>query len=110
MRAASRDWVNSPDGAIPGVGRFRLRLGRRRAQFTYVASLGIATPEASKGATRVSAEEVAELAKQGVAVVDTRTQKEYDNEHVRGAHPRAVRREEPEGRRLRCARRTTSRR
>ena len=35
--------------------------------------------------TRVSAEEVAELAKQNVTIVDTRSQKEYDSEHVRGA-------------------------
>ncbi len=79
------DWVNSSDGVIPGVGRFRLATADAGKQFTYVASLGIATPDGVKGATRVSAEEVAELAKQGVTIVDTRTQKEYDNEHVRGA-------------------------
>ena len=54
-------------------------------QFTYVASLGITTPEAVNGVTRVSAEQVAELAKQGAIIVDTRSQKEFDNEHVRGA-------------------------
>jgi rhodanese-related sulfurtransferase len=79
------EWVNSPDGAIPGVGRFRLATADAGRQFTYVASLGIATPESINGVTRVSAEQVAELAKQGVAIVDTRTQKEYDNEHVHGA-------------------------
>jgi rhodanese-related sulfurtransferase len=79
------EWVNSPDGAIPGIGRFRLASADASRQFTYVASLGITTPDALKGVTRVSAEEVAELAKQGVTLVDTRTQKEYDNEHVRGA-------------------------
>ncbi len=79
------EWVNSPDGAIPGIGRFRLASADATRQFTYVASLGIATPDALKGVTRVSAEEVAELVKQGVTLVDTRTQKEYDNEHVRGA-------------------------
>jgi len=79
------DWVNSPDGAIPGIGRFRLASADAVRQFTYVASLGITTPEALKGVTRVSAEEVVELAKQGVTLVDTRSQKEYDNEHVRGA-------------------------
>src|SRR5664279_2560940 len=79
------DWVNSPDGAIPGIGRFRMATADAGRQFTYVASLGITTPDALKGATRVSAEEVAELAKQGVAIVDTRTQKEFDNEHIRGA-------------------------
>ncbi len=79
------EWVNSPDGAIPGVGRFRIASVDAGKQFAYVASLGIATPDALKGVTRVSAEEVADLARQNVAIVDTRTQKEYDNEHVRGA-------------------------
>jgi rhodanese-related sulfurtransferase len=79
------EWVNSPDGAIPGVGRFRMASSDAARQFTYVASLGIATPESINGVTRVSAEQVAELAKQGVMIVDTRSQKEYDNEHVRGA-------------------------
>jgi rhodanese-related sulfurtransferase/ABC-type phosphate/phosphonate transport system substrate-binding protein len=79
------DWVLSSDGMIPGVGRFRLASADASKQFTYVASLGITTPDTLKGATRVSAEEVAELGKQNVTIVDTRTQKEYDNEHVRGA-------------------------
>jgi len=79
------DWVNSPDGAIPGVGRFRMATADAGRQFTYVASLGIATPEAVNGITRVSAEQVAELSKQGVIIVDTRSQKEFDNEHIRGA-------------------------
>ncbi|HEY2560658.1 MAG TPA: rhodanese-like domain-containing protein [Caldimonas sp.] len=79
------EWVNSPDGAIPGVGRFRLATADSGRQFAYVASLGIATPESINGVTRVGAEQVAELARQGVTIVDTRTQKEYDNEHVHGA-------------------------
>jgi len=79
------DWVNSPDGAIPGVGRFRMATADAGRQFTYVASLGIATPEAVNGVTRVSAEQVAELARQGVTIVDTRSQKEFENEHIRGA-------------------------
>jgi rhodanese-related sulfurtransferase len=80
------DWVNSPDGAIAGVGRFRLASADAGRQFTYVASLGIATPESINGATRVSAEQVAELSRQGVTIADTRTQKEYESEHI----PRAV--------------------
>jgi rhodanese-related sulfurtransferase len=79
------EWVNSPDGAIPGVGRFRIATADAGRQFAYVASLGIATPDSINGVTRVSAEQVAELAKQGVMIVDTRTQKEYDSEHVHGA-------------------------
>ena len=79
------DWVASSDGSIPGVGRFRLASADAGKQFTYVASLGITTPDTLKGVVRVSAEEVAELARQGVTIVDTRSQKEYDSEHVRGA-------------------------
>jgi len=79
------DWVNSPDGAIPGIGRFRMATADATRQFTYVASLGIATPEAINGVTRVGAEQVADLGRQGATIVDTRSQKEYDNEHIRGA-------------------------
>ena len=79
------DWANSSDGVIPGIARFHAVSADAAKQFTYVASLGITTPDALKGVTRVGAEEVAELAKQGVTLVDTRTQKEYENEHVRGA-------------------------
>ncbi len=79
------DWVNSGDGMIPGIGRFRVATADAGKQFTYVASLGITTPDTIKGAKRVGAEEVAELMKQGVVVADTRSQKEYDNEHLKGA-------------------------
>src|SRR5450755_1156145 len=79
------EWVNSSDGSIPGVGRFRTATPDANRQFTYVASLGITTPEALPGVTRVGAEEVAELSKQSVTIVDTRTQKEFDSEHVKGA-------------------------
>jgi rhodanese-related sulfurtransferase len=79
------DWVSSAEGSIPGVGKLRLASADGGRQFTYVASLGITTPDTLKGATRVSAEEVAELARQNVTIVDTRSQKEYDSEHVRGA-------------------------
>ena len=58
------DWVSSGEGSIPGVGKLRLASADAGKQFTYVASLGITTPDAIKGATRVSAEEVAELARQ----------------------------------------------
>jgi rhodanese-related sulfurtransferase len=79
------DWVTSSEGSIPGVGKLRLASADAGKQFTYVASLGITTPDTLKGVTLVSAEEVAELAKQAVTIVDTRSQKEYDSEHVRGA-------------------------
>ena len=79
------NWVLLRDSVIPGVGRFRLASADADKQFSYVASLGITTPDALKGATRVSAEEVAELGKQNAVIVDTRTQREYNIEHIRGA-------------------------
>jgi rhodanese-related sulfurtransferase len=79
------EWVNSPEGVIPGVGKFRVATADASKAFTYVASLGITTPDVVQGVTRVGAEEVAELGKQNVPIIDTRSQKEYDSEHVRGA-------------------------
>ncbi|MBV9892437.1 MAG: PhnD/SsuA/transferrin family substrate-binding protein [Rhizobacter sp.] len=79
------EWVNSPDGVIPGVGRFRIATADAKQQFTYVASLGIATPESINGVVRVNAEQVVELGRQGVTIVDTRSKNEYESEHIRGA-------------------------
>ena len=79
------EWVNSAEGAIPGIGKFRVASADASKAFTYVASLGITTPDAVQGVTRVGAEEVAELARQNVPIIDTRSQKEFDSEHVRGA-------------------------
>jgi rhodanese-related sulfurtransferase len=78
-------WINSQDGTIPGSGRFRLAGPQSRQNFTYVASLGITTPDKINGATTVGAEQVADLARAGAVVVDTRSQKEFESEHVRGA-------------------------
>lgn len=78
------EWV-SQDGVIPGIGKLRVAPADAGKQFTYVASLGITTPDRLEGVTRVGADEVAELLKQGAAVVDTRSQKEFDSEHIRGA-------------------------
>ena len=88
------EWVNSADGAIPGIGKLRLASADAGKQFTYVASLGITTPDTLKGVTRVSAEEVAELARQNV-------------DHRRHAQPEGIRQRAREGRgpRLRISRR-----
>jgi rhodanese-related sulfurtransferase len=79
------EWINSPDSAVAGAGRFRLASAGAAKQFIYVASLGITAPDAIQGVTRVSAETAADLVKQDVTFVDTRSQKEFDNEHIRGA-------------------------
>ena len=79
------EWVNSSDGSIGGAGRFKVAPPDAAAKFSYVASLGIATPEEIKGAKRVGADEVAELARRNVTIADTRSQKEYDSEHIKGS-------------------------
>lgn len=78
-------WMASPDGVIPGTGRFHAATASARGEFSYVASLGITTPEATPGATTVGAEQVAKLVGQRATIVDTRSAKEYDSEHLRGA-------------------------
>ena len=78
-------WANSPDGAITGIGRFKVAGPDARKQFVYIASLGITTPDTLSGATTVSADKVAELVRDKVVVVDTRTEKEFEAEHIRGA-------------------------
>lgn len=78
------EWMNSTEG-IGGQGRFRPVSADLAKKFTYVASLGITTPDAVQGVTRVSAEAAADLARQNVVLVDTRSQKEFDSERIRGA-------------------------
>jgi len=78
-------WMNSPDGVIPGTGRFKPAAEAARGEFAYVASLGITTPDAINGVTTVAADRVASLARDGATIVDTRSAKEFDSEHIRGA-------------------------
>ena len=78
-------WVNSADGIIPGTGRFQVAAAQAPGDFTYVASLGITTPDTIPGVTTVGADQVATLARSGVAIVDTRSAKEFESEHIKGA-------------------------
>ena len=84
---------------IPGVAR--LRPTSDAAPYEYVASLGIFTPAELTGVQRVTARAAYELAEKGAKLVDVRTEKEYATKHARGAVNLPVRREEPEGNRLR---------
>lgn len=79
------DWINSPDSEVIGPGRLRLAGADGAKLFTYVASLGITTPDTIPGVVRVTAEGAAELAQKEAVLVDTRSQKEFDNERIRGA-------------------------
>ena len=94
-------WLRSPDGVISGIGGFKLAGPDSAARFAYVASLGIATPDALTGVKRVTAWQVAALLGQStdpltgpptgpstgqpVVVVDTRSAKEFASEHIKGA-------------------------
>jgi len=83
VKAATLQWVTSPDFIVPGVGRFRSATDA--APYEYVASLGIFTPAELSGVKRVSAREAMELADQGARLIDVRTEKEYAARHARGA-------------------------
>jgi rhodanese-related sulfurtransferase len=80
-------WATSVPPAIPGLSAFQPVSRLYDEKFAYVASLGILTPDALAGVTRVSAEQVRELAaKSGIVIVDTRSSREFGQEHI----PKAV--------------------
>ena len=78
-------WVKSPDGVIPGADHFQPAGPKARDDFTYVASLGITTPDTLAGVTTVGAAQAADVARSGAVIVDTRTEKEFASEHLPGA-------------------------
>ncbi len=78
-------WLSSNDAKLSGYGKLQPATEADEDQYRYIASLGILTPQAVQGATVVAATEVARLIASGVAVVDTRSQKEFDHEHIAGA-------------------------
>lgn len=84
-RKALLSWVNSPAANGAGLGRLREAGSDDKAQYNYIAALGILTPTALPGATRVSAQQVDEMMHKGALVVDTRTLKEFKSEHIEGA-------------------------
>jgi ABC-type phosphate/phosphonate transport system substrate-binding protein/rhodanese-related sulfurtransferase len=55
------------------------------AEYEYVSTLGYFTPRVLDGVKIVSADEVGELLKKGVALYDTRSEEEYRQGHIRGA-------------------------
>lgn len=85
-RAKLVQWATANPSPIPSAGIFRAASSTSDEQFAYVASLGIVTPEALAGATRVVASEVRDLmGKPNVVVVDTRSAREYELKHIPGA-------------------------
>ena len=78
-------WLGSSDAKLSGYGKLQPATAADEEQYRYIASLGILTPAAIQGATVVAAAEVARLIASGVVAVDTRSQKEFEHEHIAGA-------------------------
>jgi rhodanese-related sulfurtransferase/ABC-type phosphate/phosphonate transport system substrate-binding protein len=78
-------WLHSSEAGLSGFGKMQVTTEADDEQYRYIASLGILTPSALAGATVVGADEVARLLASGATPVDTRTAKEYENEHIPGA-------------------------
>lgn len=84
-RKALLSWVNSPAANRAGLGRLQEATAADREQYNYIAALGILTPVTLPGVTLVNAQQVDEMMRKGAVAVDTRTLKEYENEHITGA-------------------------
>ena len=76
-------WATDPTSPMVSIASFRAAAQGSEQGYGYVASLGIVTPDRLAGAQLVSADQVRELiAKGGVVVVDTRSQREFAAEHI----------------------------
>ena len=83
VRRAVMQWLASPDNLVPNAGR--VVSASNAAPYEYVAGLGLFTPNAPKGVTRVTARQAFELSQKGARLVDVRTEREYNTKHARGA-------------------------
>jgi rhodanese-related sulfurtransferase len=82
-RAKLESWFTGPTGAMSGIGKVAYRSDA--ANYKYVSALGNWTPSQLPGVQLVTAPEVLGLMQRGVAVVDVRTAKEFNEKHIRGA-------------------------
>lgn len=75
-------WATAPEGVLPGQPALAAASADGEQKLVYLASLGIHTPDALDGVTRVSAEDVAKLiaGNEKPALVDTRSAQEFNNE------------------------------
>ncbi|MEN3366134.1 MAG: hypothetical protein V7606_3408 [Burkholderiales bacterium] len=78
-------WIAAGESGGNGFGKLIVATDADDEQYRYIASLGILTPATLPGATVVGAAEVAKLIGSGVTPVDTRTAKEFENEHINGS-------------------------
>lgn len=78
-------WLASNDAEQAGLGKLVASSSADEGQYRYIASLGILTPGSIAGVATVAAAEVQKLATSGAVLVDTRSAKEFDQEHIKGA-------------------------
>ncbi len=78
-------WLASNDADQAGLGKLQASSEADESQYQYIASLGILTPANIPGVQTVAANEVQKLSTSGAILVDTRSAKEFDQEHIKGA-------------------------
>lgn len=77
LRERLAQWAGSGASGIQG-----LRSSPDLNGYTYVAGLGNFTPAQLPGVQRVTAEQAADLIRQGAVMVDVRSEKEYKARHI----------------------------
>ncbi|MBC3935421.1 rhodanese-like domain-containing protein [Undibacterium rugosum] len=78
-------WLSGSDAEAAGLGKMVTTSSADETQYAYIAALGILTPKVISGVATVGSAEVQKLAASGAVLVDTRSVKEYDQEHIKGA-------------------------
>ena len=78
-------WITSADAESAGLGKMQPASLADESLYRYIASLGILTPPTIPGVTTVDTPMVQRLIAAGITAVDTRSQKEFEQERIRGA-------------------------
>lgn len=82
VRARLSAWFAAPPA---GVGLPPTKFKPEAGEYKRVSELGLFTPTALPGVTRVSARDAQKLQAQGALLIDTRTEKEFAARHIPGA-------------------------
>ena len=87
LQAKIARWATAPEGVLPGQPALAAASADGERKLVYLASIGIHTPDALDGVTRVSAQDVAKLiaGSEKPVLVDTRSAQEFNNETIQGA-------------------------
>ncbi len=99
VRRAVMQWLASPDNLVPNAGR--VVSASNAAPYEYVAGLGLFTPNAPKGVTRVTARQAFELSQKGRAPGRRSYRARIQHQARARRRTDSVRRKKPEGARLR---------